>query len=97
MGTKKTGLPNPEEVNWLLPSDWWEAEGSAVLPFETEFRRDERILRFSQLLWISTTLHTQNHAAISLTAKLSLNQKLLTTLQLKHNIKSYGRQESTLL
>ncbi len=45
-GLKKLAYPIQKKTSDFYHLIEWEAEGTAVLPFETEFRRDERILRF---------------------------------------------------
>ena len=45
-GLKKLAYPIQKKTSGFYHLIEWEAEGTAVLPFETEFRRDERILRF---------------------------------------------------
>ena len=45
-GLKKLAYPIQKKTSGFYHLIEWEAEGSAVLPFETEFRRDERIMRF---------------------------------------------------
>jgi small subunit ribosomal protein S6 len=45
-GLKKLAYPIQKKTSGFYHLIEWEAEGTAVLPFETEFRRDERIMRF---------------------------------------------------
>ena len=45
-GLRKLAYPIQKKSTGFYHLIEWEAEGSAVRPFETEFRRDERILRF---------------------------------------------------
>jgi small subunit ribosomal protein S6 len=45
-GLKKLAYPIQKKTSGFYHLIEWEAAGTAVLPFETEFRRDERIMRF---------------------------------------------------
>ena len=45
-GLKKLAYPIQKKTSGFYHLIEWEAEGTAVLPFETVFRRDERIMRF---------------------------------------------------
>ena len=45
-GLKKLAYPIQKKTSGFYHLIEWEAAGTAVIPFETEFRRDERILRF---------------------------------------------------
>ena len=45
-GLKKLAYPIQKKTSGFYHLIEWEAEGTAVSPFETEFRRDERIMRF---------------------------------------------------
>ncbi len=45
-GLKKLAYPIQKKTSGFYHLIEWEAAGTAVIPFETEFRRDERIMRF---------------------------------------------------
>ena len=45
-GLKKLAYPIQKKTSGFYHLIEWEAAGTAVLPFETEFSRDERIMRF---------------------------------------------------
>ena len=65
-----------------------------ILPFETEFRRDERIIRF-----LSTKMD-KHHIAYAEGRRNKSNRQKLPLLKqkatLRLNLSRYGRQESSL-
>ena len=71
-GLKKLAYPIQKKSSGFYHLVEWEAEGSAVLPFETEFRRDERILRFL------TTAMDKHHIAYAESRRDKSNRKEAT-------------------
>ena len=68
-GLRKLAYPIQKKSTGFYHLIEWEAEGSAVLPFETEFRRDERILRFL------TTAMDKHHIAFAESRRDKSNRK----------------------
>ena len=68
-GLKKLAYPIQKKTSGFYHLIEWEADGSAVLPFETEFRRDERIMRFL------TTAMDKHHIAYAQSRRDKTNQK----------------------
>jgi len=68
-GLRKLAYPIQKKSTGFYHLIEWEAEGSAVLPFETEFRRDERILRFL------TTAMDKHHIAYAESRRDKSNRK----------------------
>ena len=68
-GLRKLAYPIQKKSTGFYHLIEWEAEGSAVLPFETEFRRDERILRFL------TTAMDKHHIAYAESRRNKSNRK----------------------
>ena len=68
-GLKKLAYPIQKKSSGFYHLIEWEAEGTAVLPFETEFRRDERILRFL------TTAMEKHHIAYAESRRDKSNRK----------------------
>ena len=68
-GLRKLAYPIQKKSTGFYHLIEWEAEGSAVLPFETEFRRDERILRFL------TTAMEKHHIAYAESRRDKSNRK----------------------
>ncbi len=68
-GLRKLAYPIQKKSTGFYHLIEWEAEGSAVRPFETEFRRDERILRFL------TTAMDKHHITYSESRRNKSNRK----------------------
>ena len=68
-GLRKLAYPIQKKSTGFYHLIEWEAEGSAVRPFETEFRRDERILRFL------TTAMDKHHIAYAESRRDKSNRK----------------------
>jgi|TARA_B110000211_G_scaffold181959_1_gene205947 small subunit ribosomal protein S6 len=68
-GLKKLAYPIQKKSSGFYHLIEWEAEGTAVLPFETEFRRDERIMRFL------TTAMDKHHVAYAESRRDKSNRK----------------------
>ena len=68
-GLKKLAYPIQKKTSGFYHLIEWEADGSAVLPFETEFRRDERVMRFL------TTAMDKHHVAYAQSRSDKTNQK----------------------
>ena len=68
-GLRKLAYPIQKKSTGFYHLLEFEADPSVILPFETEFRRDERIIRFLSTRWISTTLRMPKAVATSPTAK----------------------------
>jgi len=68
-GLRKLAYPIQKKSTGFYHLIEWEAEGTAVLPFETEFRRDERILRFL------TTAMDKHHVAYAESRRDKSNRK----------------------
>ena len=76
-GLRKLAYPIQKKSTGFYHLIEWEAEGSAVLPFETEFRRDERILRFL------TTAMDKHHVAYAESRRDKSNRKVVPTKDIK--------------
>ena len=68
-GLRKLAYPIQKKSTGFYHLIEWEAEGSAVRPFETEFRRDERIIRFL------TTAMDKHHIAYAESRRDKSNRK----------------------
>jgi len=68
-GLRKLAYPIQKKSTGFYHLIEWEAEGSAVRPFETEFRRDERIIRFL------TTAMDKHHIAYAESNRDKSNRK----------------------
>ena len=68
-GLKKLAYPIQKKTSGFYHLIEWEADGSAVLPFETEFRRDERVMRFL------TTAMDKHHVAYAQSRRDKTNRK----------------------
>ena len=68
-GLRKLAYPIQKKSTGFYHLIEWEAEGSADRPFETEFRRDERILRFL------TTAMDKHHIAYAESRRDKSNRK----------------------
>ena len=68
-GLRKLAYPIQKKSTGFYHLIEWEAEGSVVLPIETEFRRDERILRFL------TTAMDKHHIAYAESRRDKSNRK----------------------
>ena len=68
-GLRKLAYPIQKKSTGFYHLIEWKAEGSAVRPFETEFRRDERILRFL------TTAMDKHHIAYAESRRNKSNRK----------------------
>ena len=68
-GLKKLAYPIQKKTSGFYHLIEWEAEGTAVLPFETEFRRDERVMRFL------TTAMDKHHVAYAQSRRDKTNHK----------------------
>ena len=68
-GLKKLAYPIQKKTSGFYHLIEWEAAGTAVIPFETEFRRDERILRFL------TTAMEKHHIAYAESRRDKSNRK----------------------
>jgi len=68
-GLKKLAYPIQKKTSGFYHLIEWEADGSAVLPFETEFRRDERVMRFL------TTAMDKHHVAYAQSRRDKTNHK----------------------
>ena len=68
-GLRKLAYPIQKKSTGFYHLIEWEAEGSAVRPFETEFRRDERILR------VLTTAMDKHHIAYAESRRNKSNRK----------------------
>ena len=76
-GLRKLAYPIQKKSTGFYHLIEWEAEGSAVRPFETEFRRDERILRFL------TTAMDKHHIAYAESRRDKSNRKAEPTTDAK--------------
>ena len=76
-GLRKLAYPIQKKSTGFYHLIEWEAEGSAVLPFETEFRRDERILRFL------TTAMDKHHISYAESRRDKSNRKVVPTKDIK--------------
>ncbi|MBM71585.1 MAG: 30S ribosomal protein S6 [Crocinitomicaceae bacterium] len=68
-GLRKLAYPIQKKSTGFYHLIEWEAEGSTVRPFETEFRRDERIIRFL------TTAMDKHHIAYAESNRDKSNRK----------------------
>jgi small subunit ribosomal protein S6 len=76
-GLKKLAYPIQKKTSGFYHLIEWEADGSAVLPFETEFRRDERVMRFL------TTAMDKHHVDYAQSRREKTNRKEVEETQEK--------------
>ena len=81
-GLRKLAYPIQKKSTGFYHLVEWEGEGSAVRPFETEFRRDERILRFL------TTAMDKHHIAYAESRRDKSNRKAEPTTDAKSEAKN---------